>query len=427
MRFGSECAQMIEQKTFAMNAVWTLSSHLASRGSLIVAAIILASALRPEKFAAYAYFQLTVAMLAAYGSLGLGTTASRYFAEINCRNGAENARPLGALFVVSFIMAAVVGLAIVLLPERWVNAGLGFPEWLLAAGVVVTVLGVVPAGSILGLEKYRSDTALSVLYGGIVLSGAVSAWIAQDERYAMAGLVAAISIQAGGQTLITAKVIGWKQLRYGARLNMAHCHTLMLVAGPLFFITLMTASANWLIGRMILAGPDGEYAFALFSIGLQWYALALLIPGMISRVALPRLVAFRGEQEHGKSRRFVQTTAWLMIGFSLVVTVLAVVLGPWFAQLYGAAYDFGRLFIAAYMAAALILAPIHILGNAIHAVDGQWLLLRNTGLWFLVLIIGAQSAVAVDAGGWSGCIALALAGAVHLIATFFTCKRRGLL
>jgi hypothetical protein len=66
----------------ATNAVWSLLSHLLSRGSLMVAAIILARALPTPAFAAYSYFQMTVSMLAAYAALGLGVTASRYFAEV---------------------------------------------------------------------------------------------------------------------------------------------------------------------------------------------------------------------------------------------------------------------------------------------------------------------------------------------------------
>src|SRR5690606_31752242 len=59
--------------------------------------------------------------------------------------------------------------------------------------------------------------------------------------------------------------------------------------GPLVFITILAASSSWILGRLILK-DYGEHTFAAYSIGLQWFALALFIPGMISRVVLPRLI-----------------------------------------------------------------------------------------------------------------------------------------
>jgi len=105
-------------RALATNAVWALASHVLHRGSLMLGAILLARSLPTGDFAAYSYFQMTVAMLTTYAAMGLGVTASRFFAEYgHQRDGA--AAPLGTLLALSFGLAAVAFLVILLLPGAW--------------------------------------------------------------------------------------------------------------------------------------------------------------------------------------------------------------------------------------------------------------------------------------------------------------------
>jgi len=58
---------------------WVTVGRVFSRGSILITSILLARALSVKDFAAFSYFLLTVNMLAAYASMGLGVTVNRYF------------------------------------------------------------------------------------------------------------------------------------------------------------------------------------------------------------------------------------------------------------------------------------------------------------------------------------------------------------
>ena len=132
-------------KTLLTNAGWSAAAHLLERGSLVLVSIILSRMLATEGFAAYGYFQMTVSMLAAYAAMGLGVTASKFFAESDQQSG-DAMPPLGTLWALSVLSGLLMALVVLLVPSSWFESGLNIPSWLLAVGVFVLSLGVIPGG-----------------------------------------------------------------------------------------------------------------------------------------------------------------------------------------------------------------------------------------------------------------------------------------
>jgi len=391
----------------------------------MVAAIMLARSLTPQDFARYSYFQLTVSMIGAYAALGLGTTASRYFAEVGHEGDAHASRPVGTLLSLSIIVSAAVGGLVLLLPEAVLIGELAMPSWLLAAGVVATALGVVPGGAILGLERYKIATLMSIGYGALILASAIVAGRYQAPTLAMGALVICALLHAVGQFLIAARVVGWQCMISGFFFRKQQVLDVTNIAGPLFLITLISASGSWIVGRILLDSDNGEKTFALYSIGLQWYSLALLIPGMISRVVLPRLI--RSRAQGGTSGKvIIKTSVLVALGAAILVTGSAVLLGPWLGEIYGRSYSIDRLYIAAYMAAAAVSAPTNTLGNALHANNAQWLLLLHAAVWLVVLVTTSLVCVHLGLGEWGGSLAHGAAGLCACFLAYIGCRDKQL-
>lgn len=84
-------------------------------------------------------------MLAAYAAMGMGVTASRFFAEIGHeRDGRDPAAVGYAVVPVAIACGGLHLLPCLLLPAEWLSAGLAVPRWMLALGVFVLAAGVVP-------------------------------------------------------------------------------------------------------------------------------------------------------------------------------------------------------------------------------------------------------------------------------------------
>lgn len=378
---GGYRSSCMSSRLLATNAFWSLVSHVLHRGSLMLAAIFLARSLDPQGFAAYSYFQMTVAMLATYAAMGLGVTASRYFAEFGHAHATDSA-PIGTLLALSLLVAIIAFLMVLVLPQEWLQAGLPIPKWLVALGVAVTVAGVVPGGGILGLEKYREATVVSFLSGSVMLGIAWAAATQQSPRFGMWGIVAGMGIQAIGQVVVIARATGWQIIVGSCRWAASDLRKLAGFAGPMFLVSILAGSGTWIVGRMILA-DGGEQEFAAYSIGLQWLALGVLLPGMVSRVVLPRIV----RTDAANAKRLVRAGAIMALAPALLMAAAGLLLAPWLIRLYGGDYASFTFVIPAFLGVAVLSSPINTLGNAILARNGQVTWLRFTALSFGALLL----------------------------------------
>ena len=391
----------------------------------MLAAVILARNLDTASFAAYSYFQLTVSMLAAYAAMGLGVSASKFFSEVGHEKPEADPPPIGTLWVLSIILATSAFILIMLMPNSWITAGLSVPKWLLATGVLSLGLTVVPSGAILGLERYKQATLISAISGATML---LMVWWASQKNIptiAMGAIALAALLQAAGESAVVIRTVGWKTISIGFRLRRQALHRVASLAGPMFFVTLFSASGSWLLGRMILRGEGGEHAFASYVIGLQWFSLGLLLPGMFSRVILPRLVRNTAKTTPEASKKLTVQGAIMSVSAASAIALLGLMFGPWLMPIYGANYQTDRWFIAAFLGAAVLIAPANTLGNAIIANNGQRMWLLLIAIWLGVLLISGF--VATPLGALAGALAQATAGATLTLMAIMIARNRKLI
>lgn len=409
-------------RVLVINAFWALMSHVLWRGSLMLTTLILARSFDTTGFAAFSYFNLTVSMLAAYATLGLGVTASKFFAEVGHERQGQDPAPLGALFAVSLLISSLAFLLVLLTPINLINPDLKISPLLMAAGVAAVAIGVVPGGAILGLEQYRQATLVSAASGSIII---VSGWWAasiQAPEVAMSAIVVGAFFQAVGQFFISGRVTGWSRLLRGFWLCQRDLQRIFQFAGPMLLVSMLSATGSWLVGRIILNGHDGERSFALYSIGIQWFSLTLLMPGMVSRVVLPRLVR-SAIAETDTRKMLVRLGASLSVLATLPIILISMLFGVWIISIYGEQYNMGQWFIGAFVGAAALAAPANTLGNAIVSQNGQMIWLYLTCLWFVVLI--SITIVAAGHGAWAGVFAQCSASfALVLFALLVTKKKK---
>jgi O-antigen/teichoic acid export membrane protein len=414
-------------RLIASNAAWSLLAHALGRGSLVLTSIILARHLNTADFAAYSYFQITVSMLAAYSDLGLGVAASRFFAEISSVS-LSLYPPVGALWILSILVGVSCALIVIIVPASWIDGGLEIPQPLLSVGVLVMVLGIIPSGGILGLERYREATVAAAAAALIIIVGGVIAGVAGSAILAIWAFLFAALSQAAGNALVIVRRVGARRLVASVRFGKAELTRIVGFAGPMTAVTLLAASGSWIIGRMLLSHPSGEHEFRLFAIGLQWYALALMLPGMVSRVILPRLVRSRLESGAEISLR-VRTVTRNGVGASLiaalVVCLAAALLSPWLWSLYGINDNRGAWLIVVFLCAAIPAAPANTIGNAIVANDGQWTWFGISGAWFVCLMWAAKELLPFGAIG--GAVALLCGSLLMSVLSVSVAYRRGLI
>ena len=415
---------LVVVKFLFRNTFWSLLSHVFARGSLMLTSIILARNFSTESFAAYGYFVMTISMLGTYASLGLGVAASLFFAGI----GVDTQKPpprVGALWTISIALAITIFVIVVMIPASWLQLSSEIPQWLFALGAAITVMSVVPSGAILGLEYYRPASVISMLTALFLICGIGVATFLQSIFIASTIVISSVLLQLLGEAIVVLRRIGLRKFSEGFYLCKSDLLGILHFAGPMFLVSLLSASGSWLLGNIILQDGGGGRAFALFVIGLQWFSLGLLIPGMLSRVVLPIMVKKRANEKSASINDLVLKSVIISMASAALMTVVVIVFGPSIMSLYGTNYVMDPWFLAAFVGAAVFSAPANILGNLIVANDGQrsWLLL--TVIWLTILLCCGY--LFVGLGPISGAFSLAIAAAVLTLLTFNLAKNRRLI
>lgn len=152
---------------------------------------------------------------------------------------------------------------------------------------------------------------------------------------------------------------------------------------------------------------DAQYQFAVYTIGLQWYALGLFVPGVISRVLLPRLIKGR----HGKSEQ--DNKILLRIGLlstlstAAFISVVGFFCSSELLSMYGHEYRDSGNVLRWFLVAAIFASPATTIGNAIVASNGQrcWLLISM--VWIIALLLAMFLLMKYGAVGGGGSLAAA--------------------
>ena len=413
-------------KFVANNSFWSLVSHVLARGTLVVSAMILARAFDTSSFAAYSYFQLTISMLTSCTAMGMGVTASRYFAELTAKKYEGAKPPLGTLCLLSVLLAFMAGSIVLILPDGVLSANVAVPRSLMALGVVVLSLNIVPAGAVLGLERYRDAALVSGLSAVITLAIISYAATIRSPVMGMMAIVIGGLIQFLAQTLLIVREVGLAVLKQ--TISPKKVISILGFAGPMFGVSILAASGTWIVGRLILASQEGEYSFSLYVIGMQWFSLAMLLPGIFSRVVFPILVRYaisEMSELRDQSIKLLRTTSLAAIGSAAIITLFIAFLSPWLVQLYGATFDSASMILVAFSAIAIISAPANIIGNALVVRDNQ-------NLWFVFTLAASAMLIvscyfSIEMGAWAGVIALTLSSGTLTTLAFSAARSRNLI
>lgn len=386
----------------------------------MLSAIVIARALLPGEFASYSYFQMTVSMAAIYVGAGLGVTATRYFAEFN-KGEVASKIPIGTLWLTSIVLSVGLSLITWFLPTDWLTAGTNVPHWCFSLGVLAIGLQVVPIGAMNGLERYGSSAAVSIFVGILAVLTAFYAAYLGSVTLAIVSIAGVAMLQAIGQSFIVVKIVGIRRIFKYSPPSWAVIRAIFNFAGPMLLVSILAASGPWILGRILLMQADGDREFAILSIGMQWYALTLVLPGVFARVMLPRLI----REESGDSdyaRNLSLKILKLSLGTAVPIAILGGILSPYIVKIYGPQYSsLTPLLLIFFLVAAVVNVPSNILGTLMVAKGKALTWLSLTFIWLFVLL--AVGHLLAKFGALSAAISLGGAAIIQAALTFYVSKK----
>lgn len=395
MKFGSVSLKLIKilsrsslLGSLVGNGSWSVLGAGGGRILNLLAMILLARELGLREFGYFGILQASIGVLGVFAGVSLGSTATRYVAELR---GVDNDR---AGQIIGMILSLAFGLVFVVIAALLFFAA-PIAE-LLEGSDPFDLRGAVPAAGLLlaanslrnlqdaifaGLERFRDASLLKLLDGAAVL--AILPLVA--ARYGIEG--ALLSMAAGSSIALSVGAILLRRrlVAEGIRIGWSGLGSergvLVSFSLPTLISNLMGTPALWFGIWYLGQQPGGISQAALYSAAYQWHGPLIFVPLVLNSVGMPRLVRLWTSCDYFQFLKLLVGLAAAAVGLAAIPGVLVALLREQIMTGYGQSFAPGQTVLLLLIAAA----PMHVLSNlgsmALQCMNRVWLELASSLAW----------------------------------------------
>lgn len=401
MRIGRVLPPGSLRARFARGAFWaTLASGL-NGGFALVGSVFAARMLGSAKLGELSIIQNTVAMLAVFGTMGLGVVATKLIAEFNGSDPVRLGRVLGLCWLVTLTVSAVLALACFIGAGQVSVSILRAPHLiteLRLTSLLVLLLAIsgLQSAIIAGFESFKELAignllkglvSLPLLLGGIWIGG-VTGGVLGLTLGALAGLLL--------NQVIVKRLLRDHNVAVSVRGIGTEWRIVPDLGVPALLSGVMVTPVIWVTNALLVAEPSGYEELGVFSAANQWRGFLLFLPGVAGTVAMPMLSTFLVSGDKRGFRKVLLGSLAISLTSAGVVAVLLVVFSEAIMAMHGSEFK-GRGGVLAILALSLFLtAAAAPAGQLINAAGRMWAgFTMNLG-WAVLLV--AACAVFVKSG-----------------------------
>lgn len=405
----------------ASGAFWSICGAVISRGSMLLASILIARILGREVYGEYGILRTTVNMFLVFAGFGLGMTATKYVAEFRLTDPARTGRILAisGLFATctGTLVAAVMYMFAPWVATHTINAPHLSGELKVGALVLfLNALNGAQTGALAGFEAFKITAMVNlgvglasfpILVGGAYFGGLRGAVWALGAIMLVNWLLNHIALRhqvACHNVPFTSKGC-FKELPILWRFSL-----------PAVLSGIMVSPVMWICNAVLVNQPDGYGQMGLFDAANQWVAAILFIPGMIGQIVLPILSNLNGLSDRAKYRKIIYYNVILNGGVSFAIALPIAILAPFIMRSYGAKFEQGAPVLVLLCVCSVLISMNNVIGQAIASKSKMWNGLFLNALWATTLLISSFFLIRLGYGA----IGLAFANLIaYLLHSFF--------
>jgi O-antigen/teichoic acid export membrane protein len=405
-------------KRIFLGAGWGILGVVVERLIIMLIGIIIVRSLSNAEYGQFAIIQSTLSMVGIFAGLGLGTTATKYVAELKLTNTQLLSRIFNLISHVSYFGAGFIVIILYVFSDFIARDMLNAPAlslWI-ALGAIAVFFNSVDGfqiGVLMGLESVKHAVISSVC----AALTALPITIFLVKVYGFPGAVIALVVTAAIRWIISFQVLRhnikkWNISRLPYRWK-EEGKILRNFAFPALMSGLMIGPAHWICHAMLMHSPEGDKQMAVIGITTQWFYALMFIPAAANRIILPVLTDMLAAQEQDKSQRILRVTMLANLIVILPISMILVLISPYIMSLYGVDYRADWMSLVCAVLASAISVVCMPLGQFLAASSKMWIAwLINLG-WASVYILSTYFLLGYGALGVT--VALLIAYLVHAL------------
>lgn len=409
------------RRRIATGAFWGGVAGGAARGFTVIASFFLARLLGQETFGEYGVINSTAAMISGMAGLGIGTTVTKYVAELRSKDTERAGRILALSTGVTLISAALYGAVFIGIAPWLASQTLAAPHLapMLRISSVTVALGVinsVQTCSLAGCEAFKKSSLINIVCTTVqtilVLLGAL--------LWQLAGAITALAISM----VITVTVTRWlakrEWSRFDIRLNwhesLKEWRVLLNFSLPNFLSSLSVGPVIWACNAFLANQPNGYSQLGIYNAANQWQTAVQFLPALIGTAVLPVMSERYGNNDAQGSIRIMKGMMGIIATIVIPVAFVICLCGKWIMAGYGTSFVPGVSVLYLSVVTAALVATMTPVGQALAASGRMWIgFYMNTG-WGIAMIFFSWLFIQWGANGLA--VARLIAYLLHSIWTF---------
>lgn len=384
------------QNRFLKGFIWSFLNVVLGQGLNFVSNIILARSLGKEIFGQLWLIINTFTTFGIFLSFGFGITLTKYLASYKTADIKKAGLLIGNVLLIVCAVSLTGLISISVWPDKTAaiflgSTHLGEKFQIACHLLLINVLINIFTGALSGLEAFKEVTKLNIIKSVVFIVCILLLFSNLTLDYA----------------LIFTIISGYLSCIYGYYLLKGKCRNFSInmridlfsfdlkvvrdYSLPAFFMTAVTFPTTWYAQTILAKAHNGYSEIGVLNAANQWQNFIMLIPTMLSSVALP-LFSSEIESEDGKNgvaylmNKNQKLSVLVIIPIAIVLfSVTELIMG-----IYGTEYKTGKdvlLFILLGISISAIGYPA---GTFIQARGKMWLAFTMNFLWSCILVASTQ-------------------------------------
>jgi len=378
-------------KRFANGTFWSLLAGITYNGTMLIVGIILSHILGKYYYGQYGMIRSTINMFIVFSSFALGTTATKYVAEYRLTNKLKTERIIN-LSIITAIILAVIVFCICLFSAKYIAENtlntkeLTNSMYIGSFMILFLTLSGVINGIIIGFEKFFlifKQNLISAIF--LLIFSALCGYLFKVNG-ALLGLLVYLfmSLMIG--------IFYLKQIfkEYGFKFYLTNLKQeipiLWKFSLPSSLGGIVYTPVLWIANTILVNSQAGYSAMAGLDIIKQWYAAALFIPAITSRVILPML----SNLSNNESRKYNKVLGYsflVNVGSATAVAMVLYFISDIILSFYGDAFLEFRTAFCLMMIVAIVFVANGIVGQIILSKNYAWWGFIFNLIWATIFIV----------------------------------------
>jgi O-antigen/teichoic acid export membrane protein len=359
------------------DVLWLSVAAAVAQTATLMAGILVANIIGTRDFGMFSFLQGTLTTWSQAAALSSGLLATRYLAAYTRTDPLRAGEVIGYCTVITAIAGTVAGIILLLYrsfltrnvdDSGMLNACLVF----VAVIIPITSLTLFQNGALVGFEKYRIQTTLSIFQSVALVLGPVLGAILNGVGGAILGLASAMVVRFVSQRVALRRV----SVSMGIRAR----YSGMATMNRLFFrfalpasLTGITAGTSlWLSTLILIAQDTGPRQMGLFAAAQYFRLLVLFLPVQISTIGVPLLTRHFTSGAHARYTTLLRAGTLATGTIAGVVAIALALAAGFLLRIFGASFVSAKGLVTLLLISAVVEAVVGAMYQALPSREQMW-------------------------------------------------------